>query len=105
MLTTKELKSVIDSLEDATDILNFLRESLCQKREDIIRKCNEVKSEDCEEKKIDFIKFRRLESIVYDIVSGKDISFITTLTDVFDDFDVHCFKFHPEELEACDDRE
>ena len=91
MLQTKELRSVIDALEDSISTLSCLKDSLVLKYNDIKQRCEENESEQkAELQEIDYAQLRKLESIAYDIISRKDTGFILNLVQFIRAYDLKC---------------
>lgn len=91
MLQTKELRSVIDALEDSISILSCLKDSLVLKYNDIKQRCEEPEPEQkAELQEIDYAQLRKLESIAYDIISRKDTGFIFNLVQFIKAYDLKC---------------
>ena len=91
MLRTKELRSVIDVLDDSISTLSCLKDSLVLKYNDIRQRCEEPSAETVDElQEVDYEQLRKLESIAYDIISRKDTSFIVHLAQFIKDYDLKC---------------
>ena len=91
MLQTKELSSVIDVLDDSISTLSCLKDSLVLKYNDIKQRCEELCAEqEADLQKVDYVQLRKLESIAYDIISRKDISFIIKLVQFIRVYDLKC---------------
>lgn len=91
MLQTKELRSVIDALEDSISTLSCLKDSLVLKYNDIKQRCEESNAEQKDElQEIDYAQLRKLESIAYDIISRKDTGFIIHLAQFIKDYGLKC---------------
>ena len=91
MLRTKELRSVIEVLDDSISTLSCLKDSLALKYNDIKQRCEEPFAEkEADVQEVDYAQLRKLESIAYDIISRKDTGFIVHLAQFIKDYDLKC---------------
>lgn len=93
MLRTRELRSVIEVLDDSISTLSCLKDSLVLKYNDIKQRCEEPELESetkVDLQEVDYEQLRKLESIAYDIISRKDTGFIVHLAQFIKDYDLEC---------------